>query len=163
MAYVIKVDDREFQVEVSSAGSAYVVTVDGKECAVEFLNTRKTGFVLMIDNKPYTVRLEADDQVMVNGERFEVHVFDEQVQKLLKASPDSFMLKELTIKAPMPGLVLEVLVSEGDKISRGQGLFVIEAMKMQNEMKAPRDGIIKQILVNKGQIVNSHDRLIIIE
>lgn len=66
------------------------------------------------------------------------------------------------IQAAMPGTILEIKVSVGDKVTAGQPLLVLEAMKMENDVMAPHDGEVKEILVNKGASVNSGDRLMVI-
>lgn len=68
----------------------------------------------------------------------------------------------LTVKAPMPGSVLEVKVKEGDVVKDGAVLIVLEAMKMENELTAPQDGTVFSVLVKKGDTVNSGDPLIIL-
>ncbi len=65
-----------------------------------------------------------------------------------------------TVTAPMPGKVLRVLVREGDQVRVGQGLLVLEAMKMENEIPAPKDGVVKKIYVKEGDTVNTGDPLI---
>jgi pyruvate carboxylase subunit B len=69
----------------------------------------------------------------------------------------------VVVTALMPGLIIEIAVKEGDSVKKGQGLLIIEAMKMQNELKSPKDGIVKKIIVKKGQTVNNNDKLIVIE
>ncbi|WP_297466303.1 biotin/lipoyl-containing protein, partial [Thermococcus sp.] len=65
-----------------------------------------------------------------------------------------------TVTAPMPGKILKVLVSEGQEVKTGQGLVVLEAMKMENEIPAPKDGIVKKIYVKEGDTVNTGDPLV---
>ncbi len=68
-----------------------------------------------------------------------------------------------TLSAPMPGKVVEALVAEGDTVTEGQGVLVIEAMKMQNEVKAPRDGVVVRLEVAAGDSVSPGQSLAIIE
>ena len=65
-----------------------------------------------------------------------------------------------TVTAPMPGKILRVLVSEGQEVKTGQGLVVLEAMKMENEIPAPKDGVVKKIYVKENDTVNTGDPLI---
>src|ERR1019366_2546714 len=67
------------------------------------------------------------------------------------------------LKAPMPGKIVRILVNENDEVKSGQGIVVMEAMKMQNEMKSPKDGRVQKILTAEGSIVNAGDTLAIIE
>lgn len=66
------------------------------------------------------------------------------------------------VKAPMPGTILDIKVSEGQEVKSGQVLVILEAMKMENELVAPKDGVVQSINVSKGASVNSGDVLITI-
>ncbi|MBA7513467.1 hypothetical protein ES705_05483 [subsurface metagenome] len=163
MAFIIKVDNKEFKVDMEQVGRDFRICLDGKEMKVEVAHEQGAQLTLIVDDKPFNIVLELDDQILVNDEAYSIEILDEQIQKLIKTSPKELFTKELAIKVPMPGLIIEVSVKQGDTVKQGQGLLIVEAMKMQNEMNAPRDGIVKKILVQKGQIVNSGDTLIIIE
>ena len=67
------------------------------------------------------------------------------------------------ITAPMPGKIVRIMVAEGDEVKAGQGIIVMEAMKMQNEMKSPKDGKVQKILTSEGSTVNPGDALAVIE
>jgi biotin carboxyl carrier protein len=165
MAYSVKIDNREFKVDVKAADAGYSCTVDGKELAVRILEKGQHGELLfMVQNRPFSVSSGQDgDTILVNGMEYSSEVIDERVKKLLMAGPDALHKKELVIAAPMPGLVIDIEVQEGNPVKQSQGLLIVEAMKMQNEIKAPREGIVKKIFVRKGQTVNSKDKLVIIE
>ena len=163
MAYIVKIDDREYRVELEKKGDLFDAHVDGRLKHVELIRQNGDTLLMLVDGRPYRIVLDTDDQLAVNDEVYHAEVLDEQIQKLIKSSPQSTHKKDVIVKAPMPGLVIEVLVAEGDRVTREQGLLVIEAMKMQNEMKPSRDGIVKQVLVKKGQTINSGDKLVVIE
>lgn len=163
MALVVKVDDHEYTVNVMKEEENYRFQFDGQERLVNILKQESGNLTLLVDNVPYVIVLEKDGEVFVNDERYATEVLDEQVQKLMKASPDTFEKKDIAVKAPMPGLIIDICIAEGDRVKRGDGVVIVEAMKMQNEMKAPRDGIIKKLKVKKGETVNSGDTLIVIE
>src|SRR6202142_2080642 len=67
------------------------------------------------------------------------------------------------LKSPMPGKIIRILVSEKDEVQAGQGIIVMEAMKMQHEMKSPKSGKVQKILTSEGSVVNAGDVLAIIE
>ncbi|CAD5243539.1 acetyl-CoA carboxylase biotin carboxyl carrier protein subunit [Thermococcus camini] len=67
---------------------------------------------------------------------------------------------EGVVTAPMPGKILRILVKEGEQVKTGQGLVVLEAMKMENEIPAPKDGVVKKILVKEGDTVDTGQALI---
>ncbi len=79
------------------------------------------------------------------------------------AAPTPVPAGEGVVTAPMPGKILRILVKEGESIKTGQGLLVLEAMKMENEIPAPKDGVIKKIHVKEGDTVNTGDPLMEIE
>jgi biotin carboxyl carrier protein len=162
MAYVVKVDDKEFKVDIERSGRSFTVFLNGKQTNVEVAREEGSQLTLIIGSRSYTIALESEDQIVVNGEAYSVEVVDEDIQRFMKAAPDRLQKKELAIKGVMPGLVIDVSVKEGDTINKEDGLLIIEAMKMQNEIKAPRDGVVKKVLVAKGQTVNSGDTLLII-
>jgi biotin carboxyl carrier protein len=66
------------------------------------------------------------------------------------------------IVAPMPGKVVRVLVAAGEKVEAGQGLMVVEAMKMQNEVRSPKSGVVEKLMVREGQAVNAGEGLAVI-
>jgi len=68
-----------------------------------------------------------------------------------------------SVKAPMPGNILNVKIKEGDNVKSGQVLLILEAMKMENEIVAPKDGVVKRVYVGPGQSVNTGDPLVDIE
>ena len=164
LAYIVKVDGREFRVDVTREGEGYIVSLNGERKNVVIAHEDKIKLTLIVDNKPFTIVREHDEnQIRVNSNIYAVQVSDEQIQELIKAGPGKSRKQELAIKAIMPGLVVEVNVEEGDRIKNGDGLLIVEAMKMQNEIKASRDGVVRRILVRKGQTVKSGETLIIIE
>ncbi len=105
-------------------------------------------------------------QIEVNGTTFEVEihgqtrqvksppvVVKQQVKEPKKEIEKKAGQSKTTIKAPLPGLILNILVKPGDTVSKGQKLYVMEAMKMENEIKAERDGVITAVMVTEGQSV----------
>ena len=163
MAYIVNVENREFKVDLERRGKNLIGSLNNEEIDVEIARQDGNQLTLIVNNKPYLVVMESEERIVVNGETYSIDVIDAQIQKLIKTGPEIVHKKELAIKAVMPGLVIEVTVKEGDSVKANDGLLVVEAMKMQNEVKTPQDGIVKTILVQKGKTVNSGDTLIIIE
>ena len=77
------------------------------------------------------------------------------------AVPSGGVLEVRVLRAPIPGVVMDVKVKAGEKVEIGQALFVIEAMKMRNLIRSPRDGEVKEVLVNAGQTVNHNQELLL--
>ncbi len=121
--------------------------------------------------------------VILDGHSFVIHVTPSQDGKLkLQCGPHEFSADiadprvwkgrkqgaleaegRQQILAPMPGKVIRLLVAAGDTVAAGQGLIVVEAMKMQNEIKSPKTGVVERLLVQEGQTVNAGDVLAWVE
>ena len=133
----------------------FKVTVDGQSYVVE---------VEDITNNTNTTRLEKVDHDHTSAAAGAV-TKPAQVTtsgaKDPKKTPATFAGSGMSVKAPMPGSVLDVKVKEGDLVNDGDVLLVLEAMKMENELTASKSGTIMQVLVKKGDTVNSGDPLII--
>ena len=103
-------------------------------------------------------------EVKINSNIYEVDILNE-LDMLIEAIPLSLgsTLPAEDIKAPMPGLILDVMVKDGDEVKEGDYLLVLEAMKMENTLTAPGDGIIKSVHVEKGQTVDKNQLMIELE
>ena len=143
------------------------ILLDGKEFKMDLSEISKGYFHLLKDNKSITAEVVNADfklktfQIKVNGNIHEVTLknkMDLLLEKMGISSQDDNTLKD--IKAPMPGLILEILVAVGDEITKGNQLMVLEAMKMENVLKATGDGVVKSIEVVKGQSVEKNQILI---
>jgi biotin carboxyl carrier protein len=155
MKYFATVEDQTYEIAVDHHDR---VTVDGIELAVDMqpVSGRRL-YSLLLENASYEVVLEPDDEqrnlygVMVAGLRYQVKVQDERSLRLALADRGlKTPAGELAVKAPIPGLVISVLVEPDQEISEGQPLVILEAMKMENELRAPRAGAVHEIRVAAG-------------
>ncbi|MCK4403659.1 MAG: acetyl-CoA carboxylase biotin carboxyl carrier protein subunit, partial [candidate division Zixibacteria bacterium] len=102
--------------------------------------------------------------VFLNGKRYECVLEDERTQRLKRLGVLKVETKkEKELKSPMPGLVAAIEVKEGDLVVAGQGVVIVEAMKMENELKAKFDGKVKAIKVKEHQVVDKDKLLIVFE
>jgi biotin carboxyl carrier protein len=167
MAFVVRSGERQFRVsprilESDDHEDRYLVLMDDSELRLSVTRISPTNLSVLLGNRSYNVEVERSGQeyrVMIRGEVFYFRVYDEFVQS---ADEDSRQ-GEAVISAPMPGLVVKLLVSQGEEVTAGQGLLVLEAMKMQNEIPSPGSGTVGEISVNKGQTVMTGDTLLVIE
>jgi len=165
--YKIKAGSREFAV-VPSKETVYKGKMDGKEYSADVAEDNSSFSVLM-NNRHYNAEVVKADKenkslvIRVNGNKYQVEVKDEfdQLLSQLGMSGNTKAVKEL--KAPMPGMVLDVLVGNGDKILKDQPLVVLEAMKMENVLKSPGDLVIKEIKVKKSNAVEKNQVLLMFE
>jgi len=98
-----------------------------------------------------------------DGRRLKVRVVDERTRALERMTGGGAAPREKIVKAPMPGLVVKVLVTEGQTVRAGQGVIIVEAMKMENELKAPADGVVARVHVAPGQAVERNATLVVLE
>jgi biotin carboxyl carrier protein len=119
------------------------------------------GYSVVIGGRSYAVIASAPGEIIVNGRVFAVTVFDPREMRGRKSNDTGEGRRN--IAAMMPGKVVRILVSEGDAIEAGQGLIVVEAMKMQNEMKSPKAGRVVEVKVKADATVAAGDVLLVIE
>jgi biotin carboxyl carrier protein len=117
-------------------------------------------YSVLVEGRSYEVKI-AGAAVALQGERFLIEVVDPR--SLAAHTASATREGRQAVKAPMPGKVIRVLVAEGDQITAGQGVAVVEAMKMQNELKAPKDGRIVSLRARQGDTVALGDVLAEIE
>ncbi len=151
------------RLEVRPHDELFEVEVDGKKKVVSISWISPAHLSILLDGKSYNVEVERFGkkyQVTTRGEIYEFAVTDER-EVVTTEKPQAG--GRLVVTAPMPGLVVEIMCSDGEKVEAGQGVLVLEAMKMQNEITAPASGIITGIPVESGVSVNLGDNLFIIE
>lgn len=141
------------------------VEFGGKSLEVDVSQWSETGFSLILEGRSHDVSVSSHAggfQVVVDGESFLVGVYDPR-----RDAPLSSGGKEATgpsvVLASMPGKVVRILTAEGEKVRQGQGLVVVEAMKMQNELLSPKSGRIRAVRVVEGQTVNAGEPLVLVE
>ena len=163
--YVATVDGRDYEVALERAGE---VTVDGTEHEVDLrLVDGVSLFSLIIDrgsHELFAERREGRYYVLIDGNRYGVEV-EEARLKMLKAMGGTRHEEHgaASVSAPMPGLVVKVLVASGDEVEEGQGLVILEAMKMESEIRSPRSGVVKAVMAQAGQTVSQGDPLAIVD
>ena len=118
---------------------------------------------LLFDGKSFAFERDpASGALTLAGHRYEVEVRDPRSLRSRRAASQSAEgLRQLT--APMPGKVVRILAATGTSVEAGQGVLVVEAMKMQNELKSPKAGKVQKILVAEGAAVNAGDVLAIVD
>ena len=161
MKYVTTINDTSFEIEILKDGT---LTVNGEPREVDFLALGPSLYSVIMDNRAYEVVVEEREgnyELLMQGRLYTGDVLDERAL-LLAARRGGLVADsgELSIKAPMPGLIVAVVVAEGDEVEKGQTVVILESMKMQNELKAPRAGVVQRISVQAGQSVEQNKLLI---
>lgn len=163
MKYYTLVGDLEHEIVIEDNQ----VLIDGQPVNVDLSRSGAPEiYSLLVDGRSYEVLVEEDRNgytVTLKGEQYHVRVEDERTRRLNagRASRE-IPTGELPIKAPIPGLVVKVLVSEGEPISEEQPLVLLEAMKMENEIRSPRDGVVRKVEVTAGQSIEQNGTLLIL-
>lgn len=150
---------------VDFAPEEETVSVDGTTLPVEARLLRPGVLSLIVDGRAWRVVLEEDANepaVLVAGERIPYSVNDPRSLKARRAHA-SGTDGPCSIKASMPGRVVRVLAQLGDVVQAHQGVVVIEAMKMQNELKSPKDGKVIELRVKPGDTVAAGNVLAVVE
>jgi biotin carboxyl carrier protein len=164
MRYEATVGTETYIVEVNEKGQ---ITLDGETVEVDFAEMGVSGlYSLLVNNESFEALIESRDDtwyVLFRGDLYEVHVADERAQ-LLRARADVLAPEsgEVAIKAPMPGLVVDVTVKAGQAVEAGDKVVILESMKMENELKAPRTGRVERVNVSAGDSVEQHEVMVVI-
>jgi len=165
----VDISDRRYEIEVPDSSSVDRLTVDGRSIEVDYRWLSESNTLsLIIDGITHTVALTSDEDgciIQVDGRDLNATIRDERSEAIRKLVGAKQVRKDTAneIKAPMPGLVVKVNVSEGDVVKKGQGVMVVEAMKMENEIHSPSDGIVKKMMVETGKAVDKNELLITLE
>lgn len=138
--------------------------------SLDFTKNSNTDYHVLKGNRSFKAALQKSDflnksyTVKINSNIYEVKISND-LDLLIEDMGLSLSAAHVVndIKAPMPGLILDVQVNEGDEVKEGDYLLVLEAMKMENTLIAPRDGVVKSVSVKKGQTVDKGQLLIEME
>ena len=138
--------------------------------ALDVHKLSSTSFHLLKDHRSFKAQFQKKDflnktySVKINSNTYKVQIsndLDLLIEDMGLTLANAAVIND--IKAPMPGLILDVQVKEGDEVKEGDYLLVLEAMKMENTLTAPRDGVVKAITVKKGETVDKNQLLIEME
>jgi len=157
--------DETHAIEVVELGDGrYEVSIDGRTRAVDSRPAGPSTLSLLIDHASAEVSVLArgdEYAVEAGGRVHRLRLLDERAMR--RQSRGGGVTSSPEVRAAMPGKVVAVLVEVGATVERGQGLLVIEAMKMENEITAPRAGRIASIRVQPGQAVEAGEVLAVVE
>jgi biotin carboxyl carrier protein len=185
MRYIVTIKGRQHSIELVENGHQRQVTLDSRPLSIDWRlvgrdeSTAATrtddptadqyslvsgtlsyvAYARRLDEHPEDGQSGRRIEVLVQGHPYLVEVQDARAQALASLAGGTHASGEASIRAPMPGLVSNVLVSLGDEVQRGQTIVVLEAMKMENDLTTPRAGRVRALRVTKGQTVSQDDVL----
>ena len=167
MRFVVRKGDQDRVVEVAGEGERLTVTLDGEPRKLDLVPGDQGLLSLLIDGKAYAcdfdVRKGNQVRVFIGQSVFDLEVLDERRARRQLAVGGSGAAGPQSIVAPMPGKIVRVLVKAGQVVKAGEGLIVIEAMKMENELRSARAGTVKEISVREGTAVEGGAQLCVVE
>jgi biotin carboxyl carrier protein len=162
---VVTVGGSSFEIELEALSHVdrdFEVFVDGQSVAVSlpagFLNLDEVGWML-IDGRPYEIESDCDFRWIKTNKGYYATDIRERGDSI-EATSARPRNGDGRIKAPIPGLITHVMVSEGDSVDAGQTLLILEAMKMENEIRTAHAGTIKALHVTPGKVVKLHEVLV---
>lgn len=167
MTFIAKLGEKTHTVEIEEVDkSFYRVTVDGNEILVDGRKTGLRNYSLIVNHRSFEVDVDvAEDEyrVLVDGRSYHIHLVDERRIRLGGLQAGIQLQGRQEVSVPMPGKVIAVLVSEGERVEKGQGLVIVEAMKMENEVRCPITGEVKELRVKAGETLEAGTVLIVVE
>jgi biotin carboxyl carrier protein len=164
MKFSIEVNERERTVEVAKANGKFACSIDGAPLNADAIEIGAGVYSILIDGESFEVRVEpAADRLRIfaGGREYSAKVSDPRSWQGKRGGAAESKGRQ-QVMAPMPGKVVRILAKAGEPIEAGQGLLVVEAMKMQNEVRSPKSGRVEKVLVAEGQSVNAGDVLAVV-
>ncbi len=165
MRYFVTIAGREIEVDLTGP----TPVVDGTPIHAEMAALPGTPVRnLLVDGRSHSFVAHAGDrrgrwEISLGGTRYAADAVDERTRAIREMTGGADVETEKTVAAPMPGLVVRVEVEVGQQVRAGQGVVIVEAMKMENELKAPADGVVARIEVQPGQTVEKGATLLVLE
>jgi biotin carboxyl carrier protein len=157
-----ELNNEKHEIEIKRDGERIFARVDDREYELEASEVEPNVYLFKYDNRIFQIYVAPNGIVNLGKYQLEIAITD---PKRLRGSGASDAVANgiAEIKTAMPGKLVRILTAEGAEIKQGEGVLVVEAMKMQNEMKSPKDGVVKEIRFAEGATVNAGDILAVIE
>jgi len=164
MRYEVEINGRKTSVELEERDGRLRALVDARNYDVDLVSPEEGVYTFLAGDRVYEAWVWARDantlRVTVSGRVFSTSVID---RKHRRPAADQGIEGRQSLIAPMPGKVVRVLLAPGDEVHSGQGVLVVEAMKMQNEIKSPKSGRVIEVRVAEGASVNANQVLAVVE
>jgi biotin carboxyl carrier protein len=164
MIYEVIVNGQPHRLELEKASSRWECRLDGRSISIDAVVTRRDVLSLLVGGQSYEIKRDqtaGDLHVWVGNTSFAVELRDPRsLRSRNRGAADEKGPRK--ILAPMPGRIVRLLVEENSEVEAGQGILVVEAMKMQNEIRSPKSGTVERLAVIEGQTVNAGETVAII-
>jgi biotin carboxyl carrier protein len=166
MKYEIEINGARRNVEFTpqtDGASRATLKVDGRLVEADAVRLSQSAYSILLGGRSLEVTAEETPSgllIRTNDREFQVEIFDPRSWRRRRGAGIELEGRQQLV-APMPGKIVRVLVAAGEQVSSGQGLLVIEAMKMQNEIRSPKSGQVEKV-AREGQTVNAGEVLAIV-
>jgi biotin carboxyl carrier protein len=165
MKYKAEINGHLLSIELEELSGRVLASIDGERRYLAEVARHEEGiYLLLIGDRVYEARVwqSGPESFCVNlrGQDFDVRVID---RKHRRSAIEQSEEGRQFLTAPMPGRVVRVLLGPGDEVKAGQGVIVVEAMKMQNEIKSPKSGRVVEVRVAEGTAVNANQVVAVVE
>jgi biotin carboxyl carrier protein len=164
MKYEVEIQGRTISIELEQRNGRVEAQIGPRHYQLDVVSPEEGVFTFLDGDRVYEARVWAREPnsptVTINGHSFSTTVID---RKHRRVTVEHGTEGRQNLVAPMPGKVVRILLAAGDEVTIGQGVLVVEAMKMQNEIKSPKDGRVLEIRVSEGATVDANQVLAVVE
>ena len=166
MKYEVLLDGKTRVVELLEQDGGWKITLDGNHLQAHAVEVAPNAFSILLDGRSHQIRVapQPDGSLTLHAgvTEYRAEVRDPRSWRGRRHGAHEAEGRQ-QVAAPMPGKVIRLLVKQGDTVAAGQGLLVVEAMKMQNEIRSPKSGKIEKLCASEGQAVNAGEVLLWVE
>ncbi len=155
-------NNKKHALKVREVNGRYIVNLDGNDYTVDFCEPEESFYSLLVDGKSYEVSINS------NENEFTVYLYDsthnfrlyDPARNMMTSGKEENTDGPQAVRSPMPGRIVRILVNQDDSVKKGDGVIIVEAMKMENELKSPKDGTVEKISVKQNDTVESNQILL---
>jgi len=163
MKYIVRIEEKQFEIEITENNGRITVKMDGRQYPARILESTLPYYSILLGNTVLELEAEIDgpgQEIVWKGNKFKAQVADQRVAQIENAAITSKPASK-DLKSPLPGVIIKIEVEDEQEVQAGQGILILEAMKMENEIKSPFPGKIKKVLVRERQTVEKNQALVV--
>lgn len=163
MRYEAAIDGHQISLEIERRNGRVIATIAQRRYDLEVVSPEPGVYLMFLGDNVHEASVWSADsnslRVTLGGRAFTASIIDRKHRRIIEHRSEG----QQQLTSPMPGKVVRVLLKPGDQVSAGQGVIVVEAMKMQNEIKSPKAGRILEVRVSEGDTINNNQVLAVVE